>query len=102
MNGVQVPIYCLSFIIYDMHMSPITLCLLSRFTLFCINFYVSILVSPEAGLNHFGAHYGKLDKEKSAFAPVIRGSATPPAHTPAPALFHHQPVTGWHHLAVQC
>lgn len=36
------------------------------------------------------------DKEKSAFAPVLRGGETPPA----PAIFHHQPVSGWHHLAV--
>ncbi|KAJ3627059.1 hypothetical protein MTP99_014466 [Tenebrio molitor] len=63
-------------------------------------------ISSEAGHYHFGAHNSKAaaasDKEKSAFAPVIRGSATPPTHPPAPALFHHQPVTGWHHLAVQC
>ncbi|XP_068908844.1 transcription factor collier isoform X3 [Tenebrio molitor] len=62
-------------------------------------------ISSEAGHYHFGAHNSKAaaasDKEKSAFAPVIRGSATPPTHPPAPALFHHQPVTGWHHLAVQ-
>ncbi|KAJ3665322.1 hypothetical protein Zmor_000822 [Zophobas morio] len=64
-------------------------------------------ISSEAGHYHFGAYNSKAaaasDKEKSAFAPVIRGSATtPPTHPPAPALFHHQPVTGWHHLAVQC
>jgi hypothetical protein len=73
----------------------------SSFTLF----WIVILVSSEAGHYHFGAHNSKAaaasDKEKSAFAPVIRGSATPPTHPPAPALFHHQPVTGWHHLAVQ-
>ncbi|XP_044258308.1 transcription factor collier isoform X2 [Tribolium madens] len=62
-------------------------------------------IATEAGHYHFGAHNSKAaaasDKEKSAFAPVIRGSVTPPTHPPAPALFHHQPVTGWHHLAVQ-
>lgn len=62
---------------------------------------IVILVSPESSHYHFGAH-NKPDKEKSAFAPVIRGNSISPAHPPAPALFHHQPVTGWHHLAVQC
>ncbi|KAJ8942103.1 hypothetical protein NQ314_010150 [Rhamnusium bicolor] len=63
-----------------------------------------MLLSPEANHYHFGTNYPKAassDKEKSAFAPVIRGE-TSPSHTPTPALFHHQPVTGWHHLAVQC
>ncbi|XP_050294033.1 transcription factor collier isoform X1 [Anthonomus grandis grandis] len=41
------------------------------------------------------------DKEKSAFAPVLKGGESPPHYPPAPALFHHQSVTGWHHLAVQ-
>ncbi|CAH1119008.1 unnamed protein product [Phaedon cochleariae] len=76
--------------------------------------------SPSAGIfnttpitaetNHYFAstHYTKHnlpqgDKEKSAFAPVLRAGGFDPSsnHTPAPALFHHQPVTGWHHLAVQ-
>ncbi|KAF7279581.1 hypothetical protein GWI33_006977 [Rhynchophorus ferrugineus] len=41
-----------------------------------------------------------FDKEKSAFAPVYKGSDSP-SYPPAPSLFHHQNVTGWHHLAVQ-
>ncbi|XP_065157423.1 transcription factor collier isoform X5 [Atheta coriaria] len=79
-------------------------------------------ISAEAVHNYFGTHHHhqhtassaaaaatKAEKEKSAFAPVVRGSPPPGApghalhpHPPAPALFHHQPVTGWHHLAVQC
>ncbi|KAJ8980606.1 hypothetical protein NQ317_017367 [Molorchus minor] len=67
--------------------------------------------SPSAGIfnttpsqYHFGLNHPKAeptDKEKSAFAPVVRGNEISPSHTPTPALFHHQPVTGWHHLAVQ-
>ncbi|KAL3278846.1 hypothetical protein HHI36_016366 [Cryptolaemus montrouzieri] len=78
-------------------------------------------ISTETGHYHFGAHYNNnnenpptikaetTDKEKSAFAPVIRAgcdvspSTSASSRTPAPALFHHQPITGWHHLAtVQC
>ncbi|XP_017786780.1 PREDICTED: transcription factor collier-like [Nicrophorus vespilloides] len=75
--------------------------------------------SPSAGIfnstpiaqdGHY--HFGNgSDKEKSAFAPVVRGCSPPPPHQqppplahhhpPAPALFQHQPITGWHHLAVQ-
>ncbi|XP_044762100.1 transcription factor collier isoform X4 [Coccinella septempunctata] len=85
----------------------------------------SVPISTEAGHYHFGLHYTSnnnnnnnndttttvksetSDKEKSAFAPVIRAgcdvSPSTSTRTPAPALFHHQPITGWHHLAaVQC
>ncbi|XP_066149667.1 transcription factor collier isoform X3 [Euwallacea fornicatus] len=46
-------------------------------------------------------HASGTDKEKSAFAPVLKGSESPPPYPSTPALFHHQNVTGWHHLAVQ-
>ncbi|XP_045483036.1 transcription factor collier isoform X2 [Harmonia axyridis] len=85
----------------------------------------SVPITTEAGHYHFGLHYSTnnnnnnetspttvkaeaTDKEKSAFAPVIRAGcdvspSTSANRTPAPALFHHQPITGWHHLAaVQC
>uniref|UniRef100_A0A6P7G6X8 Transcription factor collier-like n=1 Tax=Diabrotica virgifera virgifera TaxID=50390 RepID=A0A6P7G6X8_DIAVI len=59
-------------------------------------------IPSEAPNHNFGCYYIKhehTNNEKSAFAPVVRGGETPP--TPAPALFHHQPMSGWHHLAVQ-
>lgn len=80
-------------------------------------------ISPEGAHYPFNLNNGPSDQKplggKSAFAPVVRAvspspvsssstssspslSQMPPYHQyPAPALFHHQPVTGWHHLAVQ-
>ncbi|XP_025828869.1 transcription factor collier isoform X1 [Agrilus planipennis] len=55
--------------------------------------------AEQASHQYFATHSSKGDKEKSAFAPVLRGNS--PIHPPGPALFHHQPVSGWHHLAVQ-